>query len=182
MSAKQFDLQTWLATTERELLWAGKRIRAVIVRRHFEAPIEKVWQAWVDGWKTRVVEGEPSPGHTVLLDLGQPQRTAAKILACEPPKHLLTTWTYGRPDPAPSQPDEVEVRIAKYERGCLLELEHRSENGSSWAPGVGAGWEAGLLMFDVRLGGGDPASVPVAVAFPKLDEFWTEFVKKHEPA
>ena len=28
MSAKQFDLQTWLATTERELLWAGKRIRA----------------------------------------------------------------------------------------------------------------------------------------------------------
>lgn len=182
MSAKPFDLQTWLATTEREVRWAGKRIRAVVVRRHFEAPVEKVWAAWIAGWKSRVAEGEASPGKSVLLELGQPQRTAATILVCEPPTRLVTTWTYGQPDPAPSRPDEVEVRIANYDHGSLLELEHRSENGSTWAPGIGAGWEAGLMMFDVMLVGGDPASIPAQTAYPKLDEFWIEFVKRQEPA
>ena len=46
----------------------------------------------------------------------------------------------------------------------------------AWAGGVGAGWEAGLLMFDVRFAGGDPSAIPVDIAFPRLDALWTELV------
>ena len=60
--------------------------------------------------------------------------------------------------------------------GTLLELEHRSDNGEPWAGGVGAGWEAGLLMFEVRFRGDDPSSIPAAEAFPALDRLWTELV------
>jgi uncharacterized protein YndB with AHSA1/START domain len=176
MSSKPFDLQAWLATTERELLWHDKRIRAVIVRRHFAQPPPRVWQAWVEGWSTRIAEGEPKPGRTVLLDLGQPQRTTAKILACEEPRRLHTTWTYG---PATTDvPDEVEVTIAPYKSGSLLALEHRSENGAGWEPGIGAGWESGLMMFDVQLDGRDPSVIPAETAFPQLDALWFAYVQR----
>jgi uncharacterized protein YndB with AHSA1/START domain len=176
MTEDTFDLAAWLGTTERELQWHDKRIRAVVVRRHFDVPPERVWQAWVEGWTQRVVEGEPKPGHTVVLDLGQPQRTTSKILACEAPRRLLATWTYG--PTAPARPDEVEVTVAAHGGGSLLELEHRSENGGSWAPGVGAGWEAGLMIFAVRLADHDPATVPVQEAFPKLDALWVELAQE----
>lgn len=178
MSSNKFDLAAWLSTTEREFQWHDKRIRAVVVRRRFGAPPERVWQAWVEGWTTRIAEGEPKPGHTVTLDLGQPQRTTSKILACEPPRRLLATWSYGAP--GPSRPDEVEVTIAAHGGGSLLELEHRSENGGTWAPGIGAGWEAGLMMFTVRLAGDDPSIVPAAEAFPKLDALWIELAERAE--
>jgi uncharacterized protein YndB with AHSA1/START domain len=176
MNPKNLDLDAWLAGTGRLLQRDGDRIRSVVVRRRFAAPIEKVWAAWVDGWTTRVVSGTPRPGETVVLDLGQPKRTTSRILVCAAPTRLGATWTYGEPTPA--RPDEVETRLARHEAGTLLELEHRSESGSEWAGGVGAGWEAGLLMFDVRFGGGDPAVIPVDVAFPRLDALWTELVAR----
>lgn len=174
MTTKTFDVQAWLAGTDRELRRDGDRIRSVVVRRRFVAPIDKVWAAWVEGWKTKIVSGEARPGGTVVLDLGQPRRTTSRILVCEAPTRLGATWSYGEPTAA--NPDEVEVRLAPHEDGTLLELEHRSESGSAWAGGVGAGWEAGLLMFDVMFAGGDPKAVPVDVAFPRLDALWTELV------
>jgi Activator of Hsp90 ATPase homolog 1-like protein len=93
---------------------------------------------------------------------------------CEPPRRLAATWAYGQPGEA--RPDEVEVRLASHGEGTLLELEHRSETGAPWAGGVGAGWEAGLMMFDVLFRGDDPATIPVPEAFPKLDGLWTELV------
>jgi uncharacterized protein YndB with AHSA1/START domain len=176
MSSKDFDLAAWLGTTERVFQWHDQRIRAVVVRRRFDAPPERVWRAWVEGWTARIAEGEAKPGNTVVLDLGQPQRTSCDILACEAPKRLLATWTYGAP--GAGRPDEVEVTIAAHGGGSLLELEHRSENGGSWAPGIGAGWEAGLMMFTVQLAGDDPAIVPAREAFPKLDALWIELAER----
>ena len=109
---------------------------------------------------------------TVVLDLGQPKRTTSQIRVCEPPQRLAATWTYGEASGA--RPDEVEVRLASHGEGTLLE--HRSESGAPWAGGVGAGWEAGLMMFDVRFRGDDPAMIPAPEAFPKLDALWTELV------
>jgi uncharacterized protein YndB with AHSA1/START domain len=174
MSTKEFDLGTWLAGTGRELRRDGERIRSVVVSRRFAAPIERVWAAWVAGWTTKIVSGSPGPGETVVLDLGQPRRTTTKILVCEAPTRLAATWSYG--EPTPTRPDEVDVRLSRQGDGTLLELEHRSESGAPWAGGVGAGWEAGLLMFEAGLDGGDPSTIPDDDAFPKLDALWTELV------
>jgi len=174
MSTRTFDLQTWLATTGRDVDRDGERIRSVAVRRWFDASIERVWTAWTEGWKTKIVSGEPRPGETVVLDLGTPQRTTCRILACEPPTHLATTWTYGPPTDV--APDEVDVRLAPDGDGTVLELRHRSENGAAWAAGVGAGWEAGLMMFDFLFRGEDPA--PTFETHPHLDAFWTELIAR----
>jgi uncharacterized protein YndB with AHSA1/START domain len=174
MSKNKFDLQAWLADTGREIRRDGERIRSVVVRRRFDASIERVWTAWVEGWKTKIVSGEAQPGGTVVLDLGQPKRTTSQILVCQPPERLAATWTYG--EPTETRPDEVEVRLERHGEGTLLELQHRSESGAPWAGGVGAGWEAGLMMFDVRFRGDDPATIPAKEAFPKLDALWTELV------
>jgi uncharacterized protein YndB with AHSA1/START domain len=172
MSTKKFDLQAWLASTGRDVRRDDKRVRAVAIRRHFDAPIERVWSAWVEGWTTKIVDGEPKLGATVVLDLGQPKRTTCKILACEPPTRLAATWTYG--EPGDVKPDEVEVTLTAERGGTRLALEHRSENGAPWAPGVGAGWEAGIMMFEAMFRGDDPT--PLFETFPALDAFWTQLV------
>lgn len=175
MSTKSFDLQAWLAGTGREVARDGERARAVVVRRRFDAPVERVWDAWVTGWTSKIASGEARPGETVVLALGQPKPTLCRILACEPPERLVVTWIYGE-QPADIAPDEVEVRLARDGEGTMLTLEHRSEYGAPWAAGVGAGWEAGLMMFDFELRGEDPASIPTDVVWPRLDAFWVEFV------
>jgi uncharacterized protein YndB with AHSA1/START domain len=174
MSTNRFDLQAWLATTEREVHRDGARVRSVALRRRFDASIERVWTAWTDGWKTRIISGEARPGETVVLNLGQPKHTTCRILVCEPPQRLAVTWSYGEPTEA--RPDEVEVRLAKDGEGTLLELTHRSDSGSPWAAGVGAGWEAGLMMFDFMVRGDDPSTIPTHETHPKLDAFWMELV------
>ena len=168
----KFDLKTWMAGTGRVV-----DQRSVTVRRHFDAAIDRVWAAWTEGWRTKIVEGEPRPGATVVLDLGQPEKTTCRILACDPPERLAVTWSYGPPPAPATKPDEVEVRLSAEPGGTLLVLEHRSENGSPWAAGVGAGWEAGILMFDFMLRGADLAEL--AEAFPALDAFWSELVTNH---
>jgi hypothetical protein len=60
--------------------------------------------------------------------------------------------------------------------GTILELEHRSESGAPWAPGIGAGWEAGLLIFDHLFRGEDPT--PTFAAHPQLDAFWTDLADR----
>jgi len=173
MTTKLFDLEAWLAGTDRKVRREGDRVRSVEVSRRFDAPIEKVWTAWVEGWKTRIVSGEPERGATVVLELGQPERTTSRILVCDPPRRLTATWTYG--DPTDVRPDEVDVRIEEDGQGTRLTLVHTSESGAPWADGVGAGWEAGLLMFDFLFRGEDPSVIPPD-ANPRLDALWTELV------
>lgn len=170
---KTFDLKTWMAGTDRSVQRDGSRERAVTVRRHFDASIDRVWTAWTEGWKQKIVEGEARVGATVILDLGQPQKTTCTILACDAPTKLAATWSYG-PVSTTAKPDEVEVRLADDGGRTLLVLEHRSENGSPWAAGVGAGWEAGLLMFELMFRGEDMSGL--ADTFGTLDATWTEFV------
>jgi uncharacterized protein YndB with AHSA1/START domain len=175
MSTRKFDLEAWLAGTEREVRGHGKEVRSVVVRRRFDASIERVWTAWTEGWKTKIVSGEARPGGTVVLELGQPKQTVCRILVCEPPKRLAATWTYG--EVTGTRPDEVEVRLTKDGEGTGLALEHRSENASPWAAGVGAGWEAGLMMFDFLFRGDDLSGIPMPETNAKLDAFWAELVE-----
>jgi uncharacterized protein YndB with AHSA1/START domain len=174
MTTNKFDLQAWLTGTGRDIEREGSKVRSVTVRRRFDAPIDRVWSAWTEGWITKVVEGEPKLGHNVVLDLGQPQRTTCKILVCDPPSRLAATWTYGAP--TEHRPDEVEVRLSRDGTGTVLELEHTSESGAPWAPGVGAGWEAGIIIFDYMLRGEDPSGA--FESFPVLDEYWTKLVNE----
>jgi uncharacterized protein YndB with AHSA1/START domain len=173
VTTKTFDLKAWLDGTERKVNRDGDRVRSVELRRRFDAPVDKVWMAWVDGWKTRIVSGEPEPGATVILELGQPKRTVSRILVCEAPRRLAVTWTYGDATDVP--PDEVEVQLEPDGKGTWLTLQHRSESGAPWADGVGAGWESGLMIFDSMFRGEDPSVIPPD-ANPKLDALWTELV------
>jgi uncharacterized protein YndB with AHSA1/START domain len=175
MSDKGWDAQVWLAGTERVVRRDGERVRAVVVRRRFAASIERVWTAWTEGWRTKIAKGEARPGQTVVLDLGQPQQTTCRVLACEEPTRLAVTWTYGEVAAA-ARPDEVEVRLTRDGDGTWLELEHRSESGAPWASGIGAGWEAGLLMFDFLLRGDDLAKIPLPATHETLDATWTALV------
>src|SRR5205823_1554040 len=123
---------------------------------------------------SKIAEGTPAVRATVVLDLGQPKRTTCTILACEPPTRLAATWTYG--EPTGVAPDEVDVRLTEERGGTVLALQHRSENGSPWAAGVGAGWEAGLMFFDAKLRGDDPSATFDSHA--ALDKFWVELVDR----
>jgi len=171
-----FDLNAWLAGTQRELKGAP-RVNAVVVSRRYEAPIERVWKAWTEGWRSKIVQGEAKPGETVVLDLGVPKHITSKILACDAPNLLTATWQYG--DTAANPPDEVSSRLKRDGDGTILELEHRSETGpAGWAAGVGAGWESGLMTFDYDLRGEPQSNIPMDTAFPALDAFWTDLEKK----
>jgi uncharacterized protein YndB with AHSA1/START domain len=176
MTTKKFDLQAWLGSSQRDIRRDGKRIRSVAIRREYDAPIDRVWSAWTEGWRTKIVSGDAAVGETVVLDLGQPHRTTCKILVCDAPSRLAVTWTYGESteDPTRSGPDEVEVRLTAKGTATVLELEHRSDNEAPWAGGVGAGWEAGLIMFDFMYRGEDPT--PAFATFPELDTYWTALV------
>jgi uncharacterized protein YndB with AHSA1/START domain len=179
MTRNNFDFPTWLSTTKRDVRREAERVSAVVVRRPFDASIERVWKAWTEAWRDKIVSGVAKLGQTVVLDLDQPKRTTCRILVCEPPGRLAVTWTYGEPTELP--PDEVEVRLSQDldERVTILELEHRSKSAAAWAPGVGAGWEVGLLMFDFMFRDEDLS--PAFGTHAELDAHWSRLVNASTP-
>lgn len=171
------DYFRWSADTERELRdnagnWSS------CLRRVLDAPIDRVWAAWTDAEKIPLWFGRPTGtfavGGTIHLDLSQPQPTIAKILGCEPPRRLRTTWQYGD-----WPPSEVELRLTATGARTLLELEHfnnnnNNSNSNSATPddarGTGSGWEVALLHLDHHLRGRDR---PGDVMFAAMDHAWT---------
>lgn len=162
------DYFRWSSDTGRELHDRGGTWSSLL-RRRLDAPIERVWAAWTDPEIVPKWFGKPSgtfaPGGTVLLDLSLPQPTTVKILACEPPTRLRTTWQYG--DFGVS---EVELRLTRGDAGTLLELEHFAASSAADARGTGSGWEVALLHLDQFLRGLAP---PGDIMHPAMDHVWT---------
>jgi uncharacterized protein YndB with AHSA1/START domain len=140
-----------------------------VIRRRLDAPIERVWAAWTDPevlpkWFGKA-SGTFALGGALVLDLSQPYPTTVKILACEPPTRLRTTWKYG--DFGDS---EVELRLTRGDAGTLLELEHFTCPDADDARGSGSGWEVAVLYLDCFLRG---LPQPSDVMFPAADHVWT---------
>ncbi|MDC0721541.1 SRPBCC family protein [Nannocystis bainbridge] len=158
----------WAAGNEREIHDHGGTWSSLL-RRRLDAPIDRVWAAWTDPDALRNWFGRPSGsfevGGTVVLELSQPHPTTVKILACEPPTRLRTTWRYG--DFADS---EVELRLTRDGAGTSLELQHFACPDADDARGGGGGWEAALLQLESFLGGLPP---PAEFVFPAMDHAWS---------
>ena len=118
-----------------------------LLRRRLDAPIERVWSFWTDPARLALwlgqTTGDLQVGGTVTIDFGMPRKTVARILTCDPPHRLRTTWQYGD-----WRPSEAELRLQPADRGTLLEIEHFDAPTPDDARGTGAGWEVGILQLD----------------------------------
>jgi uncharacterized protein YndB with AHSA1/START domain len=142
--------------------------RTVVLRRHYDAPVEDVWDACTNPDRLARFfirpKGELRPGGRFELE----GNASGEVLACEPPRLLRLSWAYGeRPV------DQVELRLAAApggsDQGTDLELEHASvsrlvELDGRWVDpilndpatgiwGLGTGWDMGLLGLDMHLRG-----------------------------
>ncbi len=164
----------WLKSTERQLRRAGDAKR-VLLRRRFDAGIDRVWAACTDRDLLRQwfaeVDGELALGATLTLDVGAECKLTSRILHCAPPHRLLVTWSYpGRPV------DEIELRLTPDPDGTLLELEHRSSDITEWWLGAGSGWEYAFIRLSVLLRGDDPASVRPEELDARLAPLWATVI------
>src|SRR5919197_393561 len=121
---------------------AAGQARAVVLRRHYDAPIEDVWDGCTNPDRLSrwflAVSGDLRPGGTFSLA----GNASGQIRRCEPPRLLALTWVYGdRPV------DEVELRLTPDPAGgTLFELSHATVSGQvEWGgrmldvvPGIGA--------------------------------------------
>ncbi|WP_371879593.1 SRPBCC domain-containing protein [Nannocystis punicea] len=158
----------WSADVGREIRDHGGTWSSLL-RRRLDASIERVWAAWTDPEVLPKWFGKPSGtfavGGAVVLDLSQPHPTTCKIVACEPPTRLRTTWRYG--DFGDS---EVELRLTRGDAGTLLELEHFACRTADEARGTGSGWEVAVYYLDDFLRG---LPQPSDIMFPAMDHVWT---------
>jgi len=167
------DIAGWLESTHREVRRTGD-IRSALLRRRFDAPIEKVWSACAERELLSRWFGDASgdlrEGGVLAIDVGMEEKVTSRILRCEPPHHLLVTWSY---DGDPRDPvDQVELRLSSDGTSTVLELEHRSADKTEWGLGIGPGWEDWIIRLSVMLCGADPAEVSSEELQPRLKPLW----------
>ncbi|MET8862948.1 SRPBCC family protein [Nonomuraea sp. NPDC004580] len=146
------DMVDEINKTHRELI-DGKR-KVQVLRRHYDAEIEDVWQACTDAdriarWFMPVTGDLRLGGHYQLEG-----NAHGEILRCEPPSMFTISWLFG---PAPGF-SEVEVSLTAKDGGTVLELRHTAEvpeeMWTQFGPGAtGVGWDLGLLGLALHLTG-----------------------------
>jgi uncharacterized protein YndB with AHSA1/START domain len=151
-----------LAAVHREMgagtLPAGEAY-TVVLRRHYDAEIEDVWDAITDAARLGrwflPVSGDLRLGGRYQLE----GNAGGEILACEPPRRLRVSWLFGAD--AAEGTSEVEVRLTPGPGGDTdLELVHAAvadeEFFPTYGPGAtGVGWDLGLLGLALHLAGAD---------------------------
>jgi uncharacterized protein YndB with AHSA1/START domain len=163
----------WLDSTDRQVR-RGNGGNSAVLRRRYDAPVEKVWNAWTDRaqltrWLGKI-RGEVRSGCDIEIDIGTPEKVNSRILRLDPQRRLVMTWTYA---PNPLDPaDEVDLRLIPDGEGTILELQHRSIDESAWWVGAGPGWEDWLIRLNALLPGEDPAEVPSNEIQPQLEMRW----------
>lgn len=163
------DIASWLTETRREVghrrIAAGEA-RTALMRRHYDARVEEVWNACTDPNRLNrwflPVTGDLRLGGTFSLE----GNASGEIVHCEPPHLLRLTWAYG------SRPvDEVELRLYPGENGgTVLELEHATVTKLvEWEgqqldviSGVGSGWELPLTRYLTKYLWGKLPDAPAA--------------------
>jgi uncharacterized protein YndB with AHSA1/START domain len=151
----------------------------VVLRRHYEAEIEDVWDALttaerISRWLLPVT-GDLREGGTYQLQ----GYVGGRILRCEPPSLLAVTWIGGE-NPTDADISEVVVRLTAAPDGRTeFELEHTAVVEPAWwaefGPGsVGIGWDLSLLGLALHLSTGEDLGDPEAYALsPEIREFMT---------
>ncbi|MFI7643916.1 SRPBCC family protein [Nonomuraea sp. NPDC049400] len=147
------DIVDELLKAQREL--KDGDVKTLVLRRHYDAEVEDVWDACTDAERLRrwflPVSGDLRVGGTYQLE----GNAGGEILRCEPPSLLKVSWLFGE-NPGFS---EVEVRLSAQDGGTLFELRHSAEVPpefwDQYGPGAtGVGWDLALLGLGLYLSTG----------------------------
>ena len=140
----------------------------LVLERHLDAPIERVWQFIVDPdlrarWFMAAPDDLRPEGtigftmdHDRLSDQSVPtplqyrafvgQSWTERILAFEPPRRILFTWENG-------EAGEVEIRLFADDEGTRLVLTHSRLRGREDVLNFGGGWHSHLAALTLRISG-----------------------------
>ncbi|MEV4575559.1 SRPBCC family protein [Nonomuraea jabiensis] len=155
------DIVDELLKAQREL--KDGDVKTVVLRRHFDAEVEDVWDACTDAGRLSrwflPVSGDLRLGGTYQLQ----GNAGGEILRCEPPNLLKVSWLFGE-NPGFS---EVEVHLSAQDGGTLFELRHSAEVPPEFwgrfGPGAtGVGWDLALLGLALHLSTGGDTGVDEA--------------------
>lgn len=123
---------------------------AVHLERTLPAPIADVWAALTDpprlsAWLGDVVEGEPGPGATFVLQVEDDERVVCTVHAWQPPDELVLTWDY-----TGEGPSRLRIGLTTAGAGTRLTLDH--ERLAVDPVQYGAGWHLHLDVLAAHLG------------------------------
>ncbi len=149
------DNASWLAGTRRNVekrSGAGKSGYDVILRRHFDVPVERLWETCTSPAHLNEfflpVSGDLKLGGNFLFK----GNAGGDILECDAPHSLRVTWVYG--DMAPN---EVSLRLQQDGEGSTLEMRHADPSEETSVVdhvfAVGVGWDPALFGFGSYLDG-----------------------------
>jgi len=132
---------------------AGDTLR---FRRHFRAPVERVWQALssaegISAWLGRPISIEAREGGAFEIAFNDEDRMNGRVLAIEANRLLVLAWreeSDGAPlEHATTATDESVVSFALEaapDGGTLLDFTHRYIREGEDMISLGAGWHAHL--------------------------------------
>ncbi|PUA79274.1 SRPBCC domain-containing protein [Nocardioides currus] len=123
----------------------------LVVTWSVRAPAESVWSVLTDAtrqsqWLGAVLESEPRPGGTLVVDHGDGYLCRSSIIELEAPRRLLMTWEF---------PDEPRSRVAitldETADEVLVELVHAGLG--DLADSYAAGWMTHLTYLEAAVHG-----------------------------
>lgn len=153
------DVAGWIAGTERDIRrrqFGGAEHHAVVLRRIYDAPVEKVWDALTDPAQLQKwflpISGDLREGGNYQFE----GNAGGRILECERPRRVRLEWVFGD-----MPPSEVTATLSESDGGTTVDLEHvgSAEEPSAaveFALGVGPGWDPALVALGQHLAGQAP--------------------------
>lgn len=130
---------------------AAGEVPTAVMRRHFTATIEDVWEACTDPERVNRWFIEPKGDLRAGGRFHLEGNASGDIVTCEPPRLLVLTWEYGE-----EAPGEVELRLSSDDNGdTILELEHATAATNAFEAliQVGVGWEPAFEFLGKYLRG-----------------------------
>jgi uncharacterized protein YndB with AHSA1/START domain len=147
----------------------------VTVTQAFDAPAERVFDAWFDTamlgrWMFGIafndevvrITIDPRVGGAFSFLIrrdGQEIDHIGKYITIERPKRFAFTWAIAPQSPEPGVASRVDIEIAPIGRGCVLTLTHEIPDGwEQYAERTRMGWTRILAAQHRALSGGEGAS------------------------
>jgi uncharacterized protein YndB with AHSA1/START domain len=171
------DITTQIGAIHREVATKpaeGGEVVSALLRRHYDAPIEDVWDAVTDPERVKrwflPVSGDLREGGDFQLE----GNAGGRILRCDPPRLLRATFG--------GETSHVEVRLTTDgDAATTLELEHTVPlafaGSGAGALYVGPGWDGTLMALGRFLAGDDAHDRGAAEGSPEGLEFSRQSVQ-----
>jgi uncharacterized protein YndB with AHSA1/START domain len=143
------------------------RERVLRIERTFDAPLERVFEAWTSeevlrrwlngmpGWETPVAEVDLRVGGRIRIVMRDPAGTdetgaTGEYTVVEPPHRLVFTWVW---DDQPNKPQLIELEFTEREAGTTVLLTNSSIPTEERWESQQRGWHACYDNLERVLGG-----------------------------